>query len=142
MPNRQAVVKVLRDDVLGAQQFNGLIGETVNMPMDDFERVEEATTAILERVAAAVSWERLLMEASFRHNSLHPEKAPDNRYWSLAMGVCGECLREALLAEQHGGQRWEETPSTPLTHQKTDWPSIVAEELEHRDAAHWHPYKD
>ncbi len=142
MPNRMAVIKVLVQDVLGAQIWNGLRGETVNMPVDDYERVEEAGAAILERVAKAVSWDRLLMEASFRHNALHSDKEQDKHFWNLAKGVCGECLREALLAEDRGAQDWGEHPSTPLTHEKFDWPTAVAEELEHRSVATWHPYKD
>jgi hypothetical protein len=142
MPNRMRVVRVLTQDVLGAQQWNGLIGETVNMPVDDYEAVEEAMTAVLERVAKAVDWPRLLKEAAWRHGFLHwdKEEAEPNR--SEAEGVCGECLREALLAEDRGAPDWDKHPSTPLEHEKTDWPAIVAKELEHRDAAHWHPYKD
>jgi hypothetical protein len=142
MPNRMAVVGVLTQDVLGAQVRNGLIGETVNMPTDDYDRVEEAMTAVLERVSKAIDWARLLREASFRHMHLHPDFKEPDRNWNAASGVCGECLREALLADERGAQDWEKHPSTPLAHEKTDWPTVVSEELEHRNAAHWHPYKD
>jgi hypothetical protein len=146
MPNRLAVVKVLTQAVLGAQIWNGLRGETVNMPVEDYERVEEASTAILETVARAVNWDRLLMEAYWRHMRMHedevPDEVPDERWQPTTSEVCGECLREALLAEDRGAQDWDKHPSTPLRHNKTDWPTIVAEELEHRSVATWHPYKD
>jgi hypothetical protein len=99
-------------------------------------------TAVLERVAKAVDWDRLLMEAYWRHSDLHEGAAPKDRYQPTTADVCGECLREALLCERRGAPDWEREPNTPLTHQKTDWPTIVAKELEHRDASHWHPYKD
>lgn len=142
MPNRLAVIKALTQAVLGAQLWNGLIGETVNMPTEDYERVEGASAAMLETVVRAVNWERLLMEAYWRHMRLHEDKAPEERWQPTTSEVCGECLREALLAEDRGAQDWDKHPSTPLRHEKTDWPTIVAEELEHRSAAHWHPYKD
>jgi hypothetical protein len=142
MPNRKRVVEVLTTDVLGAQRWNGRIGETVNMPTEDYERVQSAAEAILERLARALDFPRLLREASFRHEIIHPDYEPSAQDWNLATGVCGECLREALLAEDMGAQDWKTHPSTPIRHGRTDWPTIVAEELEHRSAAHWHPYKD
>jgi hypothetical protein len=142
MPNSEAVKKVLTQDILGAQTWNGLIAQTVNMPIDDYERVEEAARAILERVASAVQWDRLLMEAHWRHMDMHPDKEKHDVYQPTAPEVCGECLREALLSEEPYTPDWKRYPSTPLKRQKLDWPTVVAEELEHRSVATWHPYKD
>lgn len=142
MPNSLAVIRVLTQDVLGNQQRNGLTDTYVKMPTQDHDRVEEAAAAILERVARAVDWDRLLMEAHWRHMELHPDHETEDRYQPTAPEVCGECLREALLSEERYTPNWERSPTTPLTRQKLDWPTIVAEELEHRDAATWHPYKD
>jgi hypothetical protein len=142
MPNSEAVRKVLTQDVLGGQIWNGLIGQPVRMPIDDYERVEEAAMAILERVAQAVNWDRLLMEAYWRHQRLHEDKETEERWQPTTSETCGECLREALLADDMGAQDWDRRPSTPMTRQKLDWPTVVAEELEHREVATWHPYKD
>ncbi|MDX3260789.1 hypothetical protein PV336_16330 [Streptomyces sp. MI02-2A] len=141
MPNSLAVWRVLTQDVLGSQQRNGLTDTYIKMPTEDHDRVEEAAAAILERVAAAVNWDRLLMEAHWRHVELHPDKIED-RYQPTAPEVCGECLREALLSEEPYTPDWGKYPTTPLTRQKLDWPTVVSEELEHRSVATWHPYKD
>lgn len=141
MPNRKAVIEVLVQDVLGVQRWNGLRGETVNMPTEDWDRTEEAATAILERIAGAVNWSRLLMEAHWRHTQLHEDREAPKRWTPTAAGVCGECLREALLSEERGAPDWERHPSRPLVHEKTDWPSVIADTLKHREVAFWHPYK-
>lgn len=142
MPNSLAVIKVLTQDVLGGQVRNGLTDTYVNMPTEDHDRVEEAAAAILERVARAVNWDRLLMEAHWRHMELHPDHKAEDRYQPTASEVCGECLREALLSEERYTPDWKRHPSKPLEHDNTDWPTIVSEELEHRSASTWHPYKD
>lgn len=142
MPNSLGVIRVLTHDVLGAQQRNGLTDSYVNMPTEDYDRIEEAAAAILERVATVVNWDRLLMEAHWRHMELHPEwKAPE-KFQPTAPEVCGECLREALISREPYSPDWRNNPVTPRTRQALDWPKAVAEELEHRDAAHWHPYQD
>ncbi|MFF9786302.1 hypothetical protein [Streptomyces nigrescens] len=141
MPNRKRVVEVLTQDVVGAQRFNGLIGECVTMPTKNYDAVQDGAAAILERVARAVDWPRLLEEASFRHMHLHPDRRPEPREWSPAEGVCGECLAEALLADDIGAPNWEKHPMSPREQDGTDWPSIVAANLRHRRAAHWHPFQ-
>lgn len=141
MPNRRRVIETLTQDALGAQRFNGLIGECVSMPHADYEAVRDAMTAILERVVRAVDWPRLLREASFRHDTVHPDHEPSAEDWNLATGVCGECLAEALLADDMGAQDWKRTPTIPRGHGSTDWPATVARTFHHRDRAHWHPYK-
>lgn len=142
MPNRRRVVLSLLECVLGAQRFNGLVGECVSIPNADYEAVEDAMTAVLERVVRSVDWPRLLREASFRHHTVHPDYEPNAEHWSLATGVCGPCLAEALLADDMGAQDWKRTPTIPREHDATDWPAIIARTFHHRQAAHWHPYKD
>jgi hypothetical protein len=141
MPNSLAIWRVLTQDVLGAQEFNGALGAPESMPADNYDLVEEAAAAILERIAAAVDWERLLEEAYWRHQDLHEDFEPEPRR-STTKDVCGECLREALLTDERYSPNWERHPSTPLTRQKVDWPSIVAANLKYREDARWHPYKD
>ncbi|KUN37736.1 hypothetical protein AQJ30_15750 [Streptomyces longwoodensis] len=141
MPNRRRVIECLLQDAIGAQVFNGLIGECVSIPNADYEAVKDAATAILERVAEAVDWRRLLREAAARHATVHPDYQPDHLEWSGAEGVCGACLEEALLADDIGFQDWERTPEAPRDHEHTDWPAIVARNLHHRDTVAWHPYK-
>jgi hypothetical protein len=142
MPNRERVIGALTECVLGAQRFNGLIGECVSMPNEEYEATKDAMTAVLERTVRAVDWSRLLREAAYRHDTVHPDHEPDARDWSPATGVCGECLAEALLAADTGAQNWERTPSTPRERDATDWPATVARNFHHREAAHWHPYRD
>lgn len=142
MPNRLAVINVLTQDVLGAQQWNGLRGECVTMPTDDYDAVKDAMAAILERAVRAVNWNRLLREAAGRHLQLHPDHEPDARDWNAATGVCGDCLAEALLTDDMGAPNWDEHPTSPRAHESRDWPAVVAEHFHHRQAAHWHPFKD
>ena len=140
MPNRNRVILTLTPDVLGAQRFNGLIGKCVSMPDDDYEAVKAAMAAVLERAVRVVDWPRLLREASLRHDTVHPDHKPADRDWNMATGVCGECLAEAMLADDMGAQDWERTPVSPREHQDTDWPALVVKHFHHRSAAH--PFKD
>jgi hypothetical protein len=141
MPNSLAVWRVLTQDVLGNQVRNGLTDTYERMPTEDHDRMEEAAAAILERVAAAVDWERLLEEAYWRHGEVHPDQVPDARRVTTS-DVCGECLREALLSENRYSPNWAKHPTTPLTRQQLDWPRIVADVLPWRVVSTWHPYKD
>ncbi|QKV98145.1 hypothetical protein HUT19_41220 (plasmid) [Streptomyces sp. NA02950] len=140
MPNRKAVIKVLAQDVLGAQRWNGLLAECVSMPTEKYEEVEAAAEAILERVARAVSWPRLLREASWRHLHLHPDQENDKE--GYATGVCSECLVEALLADDTGAPDWDKHPTSPRRREHFDWPTPVAANLKYRQRAHWHPYME
>ncbi|WP_327594669.1 hypothetical protein [Streptomyces chartreusis] len=142
MPNRRAVIGSLTQDVLGAQVFNGLIGECKSMPDARYRQVQDAMAAVLERFARAIDWPRLLREASSRHIRLHPDKKLDPRDWSAAENVCGECLEEALLADDIGAPDWERHPTAPREHANTDWPTAVHANLRYRKRAHWHPYME
>jgi len=136
------VIQVLTQDVLGAQRWHGGRGECETMPTADYEAVQDAMTAVLERVVRAVDWPRLLREAAGRHLLLHEDAEPDPREWSPATGVCGECLAEALLADGIGAPDWVNHPTSPREYESHDWPAAVAEHFHHRQAAHWHPFKD
>ncbi|MFD5878444.1 hypothetical protein [Streptomyces yangpuensis] len=140
MPNRLAVIRVLTEDIVGPQIWDGRTHECQTMPTDSYEEVEEAMTAVLERVAAAVNWPRLLLEASMRHSTLHEETAEDEDrpagqgtpWESHARGVCGECLRHALLSPETGAHRWDRNPDVHLTREQLDWAPLVAAALPHR----------
>ncbi|MFF2571165.1 hypothetical protein [Streptomyces sp. NPDC058084] len=140
MPNQLAAVRVLTENVVGPQIWDQRIGECQTMPTDVYDQLEEAMAAVLERVAGAVNWPRLLAEASWRHSTLHEQTAEDEDRpagegtpWSChARGVCGECLRHALLSPETGAHRWEDRPDVPLTRTDLDWPAVVAAALGHR----------
>ncbi|WP_328491215.1 hypothetical protein [Streptomyces zaomyceticus] len=141
MPNQLAVVRVLRQDVIGPNHHYRH-GEIATMPSEPYDDVTDAMAAILERVAVAVDWPRLLVEASWRHMHLHPDRKETLlRYQSEAAGVCGECLAEALLQENTGAPDWERQPTAELRHQAVDWAAIVAAVLPHRRGALEHQYR-
>lgn len=141
MPNSRAVMLVLLQDVLGNQLRDGRTDTYLNMPNDMHDAVEEAAYAILERIARAVDWERLLEEAYWRHDLVHPDKQPDAHRVTTSE-VCGECLMEALINDQNYSPNWTRRASTPLTRNDLDWPAVVADALRYRPASDWHPYKD
>lgn len=141
MPNRKAVVESLRQDVIGPQH-NYSFGEIATMPVEPYEAITDAMAAILERVAVAVDWRRLLVEASWRHEQLHPDRVEAlDRYKSEAKGVCGECIAEALLSEQRYTPDWERHPEAEMRHQAVDWAATVAEVLKHRRGTLEHQYR-
>jgi hypothetical protein len=141
MPNQLAVVRSLRQDVIGPHH-NYSFGEIATMPVEAYEAVTDAMAAVLERVAVAVDWRRLLVEASWRHMELHPDREETlDRYKSEAANVCGECLAEALLQENVGAPDWRREPDAEMRHQAVDWAVIVAEVLKHRRGALEHQYR-
>ncbi|MGW1615675.1 hypothetical protein ACWCQZ_40750 [Streptomyces sp. NPDC002285] len=144
MPNYEAAVHVLTQDTLGNQRWNGLTRECESMPTSAYHEMRDGAAAIVERLAEVVNWPRLLFEAASRHIRLHPDitAEDDPQYPAHVDGVCGECLREAFLADDTGAQNWDARPVSPREHRDTDWPSIVAAVFRHRAAAHWHPFKD
>ncbi|MER5356484.1 hypothetical protein ABT093_39965 [Kitasatospora sp. NPDC002551] len=141
MPNRLAVIKTLRQDVLGNHRWDERTRSYTTMPTEDVWAVEDAMAAILERVARAVDWPRLVLEATQRHAVLHPQRPATFRDWTPEIGLCRECLIEALLSDETGAANWISHPTTPKEHDHTDWPNIVATHLPHRAAASWHPYE-
>ncbi|WP_327686401.1 hypothetical protein [Streptomyces sp. NBC_00467] len=141
MPNRLAVVQALRQDIIGPHHHYYL-GEIATMPVAPYDAVTDAMAAVLERIAVAVDWRRLLVEASWRHMELHPDREETlDRYKSEAANVCGECLAEALLQENTGAPDWEREPEAELRHQDVDWLTLVAEALQHRQGVITHEYR-
>jgi hypothetical protein len=142
MPNRKAVVESLRQDVIGPQHHYSF-GEIATMPVEAYDAVTDAMAAILERVAVAVDWRRLLVEATWRHMRLHPDRKETLlKYQSEADGVvCGECLAEALLTEDRYAPDWEQNPDAEMRCQAVDWPAVVAEVLQHRRGTLEHKYR-
>ncbi|MFE1206374.1 hypothetical protein ACFW5V_32325 [Streptomyces sp. NPDC058762] len=141
MPNQLAVIRSLRQDVIGPQHHY-MFGEIATMPAEAYDAVTDAMAAILERVAVAVDWRRLLVEASWRHMTLHPERKETMlQYQSEAAGVCGECLAEALLQENTGAPDWEREPNAEMRHQAVDWAAVVYDTLQHRRGAIRHKYQ-
>lgn len=143
MPNFKAVIDALTQDVVGpGHHFNGARGEVATMPTEQFEAVQDAAAAILERIAVAVDWRRLLVEASWRHMALHPDRKEElDRYWTEAENVCGECLAEALLQQRMGAPDWERDPTAEMRHQDVDWAAVVAESLPYRRGVLRHAYQ-
>ncbi|MFK0279455.1 hypothetical protein ACIQVL_03140 [Streptomyces sp. NPDC090499] len=141
MPNRKAVVESLRQDVIGPQHHYSF-GEITTMPVDPYEAITDAMAAILERIAVAVDWKRLLVEASWRHIELHPDHKEERlQYQSEAANVCGECLAEALLQENVGAPDWKRERDAEMRHQAVDWAAVVAQVLQHRRGAIEHQYR-
>lgn len=142
MPNREAVIKTLTQDVIGNQSWDGQRRKPRKMPADDYWDTKDAMAAILERIVHVVNWDRLLSEASSRHLRLHPDKPQDVSYWTYSEGVCGECIAEALLNDDTGAPNWEQHPTSPRKFQATDWPAVVAENITHRAVARDVPIQD
>ncbi|MFF2375001.1 hypothetical protein ACFVUW_11525 [Streptomyces xiamenensis] len=142
MPNRLAVIRTLQQDVLGNHRWDERTRSYATVPAEAVWAVEDAMAAVLERVARAVDWPRLILEAIQRHEVLHPRAPASPRDWTPELGLCRECLAEALLSDQIGAANWITHPATPREHDRTDWPSIVAAHLPHRAVAAWHPYKE
>ncbi|MEU5959340.1 hypothetical protein [Streptomyces sp. NPDC047525] len=142
MPNQLAVVQSLRQDVIGPHHHY-YFGEIATMPTEPYDAVTDAMAAILERVAVTVDWRRLLVEATWRHLSLHPDHKEElNQYKSEAEDVvCGECLVEALLQENTGAPDWRREPSAAMRRQAVDWATIVADVLPYRRGAIEHQYR-
>ena len=139
MPNSQRVALCVTHAVVGVQVWNGARGECVTMPTGTYDHVMAAAAALLELVAQAIDWPRLLAEAERRHDALHDRQqaAPSSVRRSIAprsTGVCGECLREALLAHGDTGhfQVWNEEPVVERRGKDVDWPVVFADALKHR----------
>ncbi|MER0443140.1 hypothetical protein ABR738_00865 [Streptomyces sp. Edi4] len=143
MPNQLAAVRVLTEGVVGPQVWDGRTGECQTMPTNLYYQLEDAMAAVLERITAAVNWPRLLLEASWRHATLHEKTAEDEQRpagegtpWECSVrGVCGECLRHALLSPETGAHPWEDRPDVPLTRTDLDWAPVTAAALGHRRTA-------
>lgn len=134
MPNSERVALVLTEAVVGPQVWQHEACDT--MPDDEYERTKLAAVGVLELVARAVDWPRLLAEAEWRHNKLHYGTCPEIRggWQPSTSDVCAECLREALLV--HGGpghtQNWVDQPEVARRAFAVDWPAVFAETIKFR----------
>jgi hypothetical protein len=141
MPNWLAVVRALRQDVIGTNHHYSF-GVVATMPEEPYDEVTDAMAAILERVVVAIDWRRLVVEASWRHMELHPDRKETlDRYKSEAEEVvCGECLAEALLQQETGAPDWKRHPEAKMEYQAVDWAKIVADVLQYRRGTIKHEY--
>lgn len=72
---------------------------------------------IFVQLVEYIDWNRLLIQASRRHAIVHSEKHFKNHGFGPIAGVCGECLREALLDPENHGQDWRhETKASRVHH--------------------------
>lgn len=134
MPNRRSVINALTQDVVGNHRWDGLLGEHTSMPGEEHEAVEDAMAAVLERAARVIDWGRLLEEALWRHQTVHPDLPNDNER-QRPDEVCGECLKEALLSANRYTPDWKNHPTSPCEYIHTDWPVVVADTIKHRKTA-------
>lgn len=134
MPNSERVALTLTEAVVGPQVWQYGVCDT--MPDAEYERTKLAAVGVLELVARALDWPRLLAEAEWRHNKLHYGSCPEIRggWQPSTRDVCAECLREALLV--HGGtghtQNWNGEPKVQRRAGHLDWPAVFAETIRYR----------
>ncbi|MFJ4680507.1 hypothetical protein [Kitasatospora sp. NPDC088783] len=122
---------------MGSHQWNYRTRSYDTIPAEVLDSVEDAATAILHRVADAVDWPRLLREAMYRHSVVHPRQSEDGG----SDNVCGECLKEALLSDETGGQSWR-TNAAARPDKDIDWPGAVHAAFPYRAASTSHPWKN
>lgn len=137
MPNSERVALVVTEAVVGPQVWQ--YGACDTMPDEEYERTKLAAVGVLELVARAIDWPRLLADAEQRHRVLHRDTCPeDPRAYLQPMtrDVCGECLREALLAHGYPGhsQDWKTSPTVERRAAYLDWPAVFAVSIRHRSA--------
>lgn len=134
MPNSERVALVLTEAVVGPQVWQHGICDT--MPDAEWERTKLAAVAVLELVARAIDWPRLLADAEWRHHKLHRGTTPKDygSYQPITRDVCGECLHEALLAHGFPGhaQDWAKEPKVTRRAELVDWPQVFAETVRYR----------
>jgi hypothetical protein len=135
MPNSERVALILTEAVVGPQIWQHGICDT--MPDDEYELTKLAAVAVLELACRAIDWPRLLADAEARHYRLHRGATPTD-YGAMAQptnrDVCGECLREALLAHGFTGhsQDWGAEPKVTRRAGHLDWPQVFADVIKHR----------
>lgn len=135
MPNSDRVALVLTEAVVGLQVWQDHVCDT--MPDAEYQRTKLAAIGVLELTARAIDWPRLLEDAEVRHRTVHPGTCPTDQGGygrPRARDVCGECLREALLA--HGftgyGHDWSVAPRVTRRAGDIDWPRVFADTIAFR----------
>lgn len=125
MPVRARVVDRLISDAIGPQWFDNSRGfECKSMPTREYHKTQDAANVLYERVIDRIDWSRILIEACSRHYDLvrtgnHMKIAND-----IVEDVCGNCLQEALLADEHM-PRHSPVPA-PRADQGQDWLAELA----------------
>jgi hypothetical protein len=136
MPNSERVALVLTEAVVGTQIWDGCTGTCRTMPDEEWERTKLAAVGVLELVARAIDWPRLLADAEARHWAVHRDTCPDKggAWRPITRDVCGECLHEALLAHGYPGhsQDWRAEPVVERRAGHVDWPSVFAQAVQYR----------
>lgn len=137
MPVRVKTATWLGEKFMGAQTWNGLIGECVSIPTETYHGVRDAADAAYFSIISGIDWHRVLLEAVSRHGALEDAGIhPTVRGGSLGTGTCPGCLEAALLAEDRLiGWIGDGVPApTPPPPDVDDWPAALAAAVEHRTA--------
>jgi hypothetical protein len=126
MPVRARAVGRLAIDAVGHQWFDNSRGfECKSMPTAAYNETSDAADVLYERIVDSIDWSRILIEAVSRHFDLvrlgsHSQGAND-----IVEDVCGSCLQEALLADEHM-PRHSPVP-LPRNDRGQDWLGILSE---------------
>lgn len=130
MPVRRRVVTYLAEQVVGVHVWNQAVGECATMPTSAYDTNRDAVDVLFERLVCAVDWNRLMLEATARHLSSHPDMPADKRL----DGLCGRCVREALLAGDrlHNWPADGVPPDAVRCDDGRDWAAALAVGLKYR----------
>ena len=102
MPVRARVVDRLISDAVGPQWFDNSRGFSCkSMPTDEYRKTQDAAEVLYERVIDAIDWPRILIEACSRHFDLVKSGNHLPIKNDIVDDVCGSCLQEALMADEH-----------------------------------------
>lgn len=124
MPVRARIVEGLTNDAIGSQVWDGLTGTCRTMPTEDYREAQAAADVLFERIVDQVDWPRVLIEACSRHYDLVRAGTHKSIRHDIVDDVCGNCLHEALLADEHM-PRHSPVP-LPRVDNGQDWLGILA----------------
>lgn len=130
MPIRRKIAGEFAEQVVGAHIWNGAIGECETMPTDRYDQTVDTVDVLFERMVDRIDWPRLMIEASARHLSTHPEQEP----FASPEAPCGACVREALLAGDRPTD-WpihEPPPAAERRDDGRDWAADLAAAMGYR----------
>lgn len=118
MPVRARIVERLVQDVAGPQWFNNLNGFN-SMPTAEYHKVSEAADVLFERIVDRIDWPRILIEACSRHYDLVRSGTHSSIKNDIVLDVCGNCLQETLLTDDHSPRHSPEPQ--PRLDRGQDW---------------------
>lgn len=124
MPVRARIVENLTHETVGYQVWDGLTGRCKTVPTADYHEAQKAADVLFERIVDAIDWPRVLIEACSRHFDLVRAGAHKSIKHDIVQDVCGDCLHEALLADEHM-PRHSPVP-LPRIDTGQDWLGILA----------------